>query len=255
MEPDNYKYVLTKTSATDNKFKGNILLEEHKVGSVNEIEKQMKNKEPFELFDVTLNDVFEKHKEHRIFASEIKPKSFLLRNEVIKLEETVIDSQGSKKEYVGIEPLTKLVQVTHGGKIIYKAELIDEPFSGGIQSFYVENGHWVLEFQKAQINDNKVTKYLANVVVDGVNLNEKFGAEEIFNYIFINDKPLYFYKNRSGNVKLSYDGHDLSDSYQEVKHYLCCSDGYYNPGWNKRMIAFWGVRDGFLYYCEAGFFQ
>jgi hypothetical protein len=112
-----------------------------------------------------------------------------------------------------------------------------------------------LEYQKANVRGKKVINYSGTVVVKGVSLNEKYGTREIFNYIFMNDKPLYFYKTKSGKIMVSYDGKDIAGPYDEVKHYLCCSDSYYNPRWNKYIITFWAVKDKSLYYCEGGFFK
>ncbi len=239
--------------------KGNFLIEEHNVGEEAEIRKEVVNIEPWDFFKVRLKDIYKKNKKLRDiepppFMVQTELRTYNLGKEVIALEEDE-SYYGQEYEYLNLKPARKSYIIKRGRKNVYKIEPIKHPFSGEIQSFYVHNGQWILEYQKANVTGKKVIGYAANVIADGINLNTKYGVEEIFNYTFLKGKPLFFYETKAGDVWLSYDGKDVGGPYKEVKHYLCCSDSFYNPNVNKYMISFWAVREKDLYYCEAGFFQ
>ncbi len=75
------------------------------------------------------------------------------------------------------------------------------------------------------------------------------------NYIYLNDRPFYFYRDNSGFVKLSYGDRDLLLKYDKVMHYDCCSYAAYDPGWNNNMVCFFGLKRGFWYYVEVGVYE
>ncbi|MGD0917622.1 MAG: hypothetical protein ABSB22_14320 [Thermodesulfobacteriota bacterium] len=174
---------------------------------------------------------------------------------ILKLSQVENSSRQKKFEYDSQDVDKETVNIYSGDKVIYKFEFVDYPFDYAIQRFYVQNGHWVLEFMKAETEGKKVRDYHGTVVVDGVNLNERYGGEEIFNYIYIKGKPFYFFKDKSGYTRIKNSNITLPLKYEEVKHYDCCSYSAFNPRWNDDMIWFYGIKDGYLHYVEAGVYE
>jgi outer membrane protein assembly factor BamB len=144
-----------------------------------------------------------------------------------------------------------------GDKVLYVAENAYYPFEKQpIRTLYAYNGHWVFEYIE-HVTDSPHTLigkgyFTGNVVVDGENLNRKYGYSGVYNYFFIKDKPFYFYSDNSKKTKLSYDGETLPVEYERIAHYYCCAMSHFNPGIYRDMVDFYGYKDGYWYYVKAG---
>jgi hypothetical protein len=146
-------------------------------------------------------------------------------------------------------------QVRIKNRSVYEFFIVSYPFDVVLKNFYVHKNHWVLEYMNGKIKGGKVVDYPGTVVVDGVNLNKKHNFREIFNYIYLDNNPFYFYRDDSGFVKLSYGGEDLMPKYEKVMHYGCGSYAACDPLSNQNMIWFFGLKNGFWYYVEVGVYQ
>jgi hypothetical protein len=146
-------------------------------------------------------------------------------------------------------------QVRIKNRSVYEIFIVSYPFDVVLKNFYVHKNHWVLEYMNGKIKGGKVVDYPGTVVVDGVNLNKKHNFREIFNYIYLDNNPFYFYRDDSGFVKLSYGGEDLMPKYGKVMHYDCCSYAAYDPVSNQKMIWFFGLKNGFWHYVEVGVYK
>lgn len=111
-----------------------------------------------------------------------------------------------------------------------------------VKGFYIWEGRWVLETAEGIL------------FVDGVNLNQDLGYDEIFGFHFLQGRPFYFFK-QGGKVGISYDGKASSPRYDHVPHYGCCDAMGFNPQPNGWMVSFFALRDGHWWYVEAGEYQ
>jgi hypothetical protein len=100
------------------------------------------------------------------------------------------------------------------------------------------NGQWVLETQNT-------------VIIDGEDIGEKPGYDEIFHWQPLNSKPFYFFVN-DGKVGLSYNGQTLPVQYDQVIHGQCCEPTIFNPDGSDLMVWFYALRDGVWHYVELG---
>ncbi len=143
-----------------------------------------------------------------------------------------------------------VVTVSLDGEMIFEVDAGDISPINPLQSFWVNDGHWVLEIAYVDISSED-SFVVGKVYQDGVSLNEQYGYEEIFGYQLLAGKPFFFYK-LDGQIRLSYDGETLPIWYDEVHHYKCCSGAMLNPVMGSNWVGFWGVRDGVTYYTEIG---
>lgn len=101
------------------------------------------------------------------------------------------------------------------------------------------NGHWMLETAGA-------------VAVDGEDLNEKFGFEQIFQWSLVKDKPTYFFQ-RGPKFGISYGGQILALQYDDIAHGMCCSPAQNNPGIAYDSARFFGKLNGVWRYVVVKF--
>ncbi len=107
-----------------------------------------------------------------------------------------------------------------------------------IDSFYKNKKNWILE-------------YTNKVIVNGKHIGvNKF--EQVYNYVFISDRPFYFYKN-NGTHYISYNGKTLKNNYDRIVHYQCCDPTLFNPLITNKTVCFVASRDGYWYFVEVLF--
>jgi len=124
---------------------------------------------------------------------------------------------------------------------------------GVIQSLYIYNNHWILEYLKVEDTTAHIERH-SHVIIDGKDLNKALGALDIFNYTHLKGKPLYFFRDKKGTTRISHAGTTLRYTYDNIMHYQCCSSSYFNPITYESMISFYAIKKGYLYYVEAGIF-
>lgn len=180
---------------------------------------------------------------------------YFWNDRVIRIETLKNVPHPEKFRYAGMEISRKRYQIRSAEKPIYTVDILDYPFDFSIQQFYTYEQHWVLEYMEAKFFQKFLMDYYGTVVVDGINLNKKFGQQEVFNYIYLRGKPFYFFRSPSGFIKLFYGGQVLPHIYDDVIHYACCSQAALNPKGNEHMISFFAYKGGSLYYVEAGVYN
>ena len=149
--------------------------------------------------------------------------------------------------------------------ILYQNQLLWLGLQGAREEVKNSNGDVLCSFQKAgQLMDYPTFKTWNDhwifgvddfLVEDGVVLNQKFGFQEIFGWMLINDKPVYFFR-KGARIGISYDGQILPLQYEEVTHgYMCCGappDGT-EIFIDDNGLHFHGKRDHSWYYVEIKF--
>jgi hypothetical protein len=99
-----------------------------------------------------------------------------------------------------------------------------------IYAFKSWNEHWLLQ----------VSDFL---IQDGTILNEKLGFEAIFDWGLLKEKPFYFFR-KGPYIGISYDGHFLPLTYQEVPHGGCCGMVFNNPSNDGKTVRFYAKKNG-----------
>ncbi len=112
------------------------------------------------------------------------------------------------------------------------------------------DGHWAIVLLVAGENLQGVQMVVDHVVLDGTDLNSQYGYDQSFQFALLAGRPFYFHQ-KSGGINLSYSGRDLSNRYDEVPHYGCCSSALLNPGVSMNSIWFFARRGADWYYVEA----
>lgn len=180
---------------------------------------------------------------------------FFYRDKIIKIEVIKNTPNLEQMIYAGVKTTRKRYQIRTAERPLYTADIFDYPSDSSIQQFYTREGHWVLEYIEVGVFAGKPLDYNGTVVVDGVNLNKKFGLKEVFNYTFLKGQPFYFYRSPAGHLRISYAGKPLPYIYENVIYYACCSQAALNPKSNEHMISFFAYKGGSLYYVEAGIYN
>lgn len=154
--------------------------------------------------------------------------------------------------FASTEVEQKPVEIYLNSKRVYNGTIINYPFDEAVKKLDQYGTHWFFEFMNAEIKGKNITTYNGTVILDGVNLNKKYDYKEVFKFSFIKGKPFFFFVEKNGDAKIHYAGKIMPIKYDEILHYACCSDGAFNPESNNEMVWFYAMRNGALYYVEAG---
>ena len=153
----------------------------------------------------------------------------LLRGELVTLDVEPADS--------GRTRLTVLC----GDSVAYSVLTGSDVCAGAVDGFLSVGQDWVLE-------------YSDTVVRGGADLVRRLGCDAVFHYRVIAGAPLYFFA-RGGGVRMSYNGSELPQVYDDVYRGGSCEASCGNPQSNDDMVWFYARRDGWWYYVEAGVFD
>ncbi|HYG57125.1 MAG TPA: hypothetical protein VD902_03555 [Symbiobacteriaceae bacterium] len=150
---------------------------------------------------------------------------------------------GSDVVHVRYDPETLDIQVVRNDAVVYtythpRARYVTTP-DYLVQGFFIWDGRWALETVEGHL------------IVDGTDLNQTLGYDEIFGFHFLQGRPFYFFR-QNGQVRIAYDGQVLPVHYERVPHYGCCDAAGFNPQPNGWMVRFFAVRDGQWWYVEVG---
>jgi hypothetical protein len=132
------------------------------------------------------------------------------------------------------------IRVKRGDDVLYTVQVepqVDNPVKG----LWAWNGHWVLEVD-------------SQVIIDGQNLNQDLGYDEIFGWTLLDGNPFYFFA-QDGHIGFSYAGETLPYTYEKVIHNQCCEPAAFNPGHNEDMVWFHALKNGTWHYVEAGIYR
>lgn len=230
--------------------KDKLLIEEYKVFPKDKIH----DLDCFEPEDCLSKDILKKRAKWRNKKMEVElsplgddSKKIMIKSYLPKSTERSLIYKGYQEEEIFFE-------VYQESKLVYKFNSSYSPISI-IQNFYVYDGHWILEYVRPKIKTQKMIGCYGNVVIDGVNLNKKLKSKEVFHYVFIKDQPFYFYIDRANKTRISYAGKTLPQRYDEVVHHGCCSISFFNPTLYHNMVTFYGLKNNFWYYVEAGIYS
>jgi hypothetical protein len=146
--------------------------------------------------------------------------------------------------YVGNDLITidagdswETLNVLRNGEIVF-TQAVTPAVENPVRALRSFNGQWILETQNT-------------VIVDGEDIGQKPGYDEIFHWQPLNSKPFYFFVN-DGKVGLSYNGQTLPVQYDQVIHGQCCEPTIFNPDGSDQMVWFYALRDGVWHYVELG---
>ena len=146
-----------------------------------------------------------------------------------------------------------LAQLTFTGfpTITYQVALGNQPVYSGtamamgaympLRSFTTWDDHWALE-----VDDR--------LIIDGQDLGETMRTDAAFGFRLIRGQPFYFFE-QGGQVRISYGGETLPNTYDQVFHNQCCEAAMHNPLNLGDTVLFHALRDGTWYFAEAGVYD
>lgn len=124
------------------------------------------------------------------------------------------------------------------GEVIYRGVARGWATDDVIKAFFAWENDWVVE-------------HFNHVVVGGRDLNKELGYDKIFHYRIMDNRIFYFFE-KDGVVRISFDGEIQPNQYDKIHHYWCCSPFMFNPTHYEYYMTFFALKDGYWYYVEAG---
>ena len=133
-----------------------------------------------------------------------------------------------------------LVNIEKNGAVIATYSLSGAaPTGGPVRGLWSWDQHWLMELPGIVVQDGKL-------------LNDSLGYAEMFTWRLLKDKPFYFYRPASGAaaaVHLSYNGHSLPVTYDQVIHRPdCCTSELLQMQLFENGLFFYARRAGTWYY-------
>ncbi|MCK9418059.1 MAG: hypothetical protein M0R70_01620 [Nitrospirae bacterium] len=227
-----------------------LIIEEYKLPAKNIHDLPRKNK-CTDLADCLPAEILKKRKERRAIAPNFQQDQ--LDNKTLGVGRVTPTTAKNIRKDLGVPLLTLEIQL--GDRPLYSFETIEGTSYREIQQLYAYNGHWILEYKQKDASDKQCTVYSGSVMMDGANLTAQYNYQEMFNYGYIKDKPFYFFRSSTKFGGISYAGVVLPLDYDEIPHFLCCADSGFNPRDYKDMTGFFAIKNGALYYVEAGVYE
>jgi hypothetical protein len=182
--------------------------------------------------------IFEKREPQRKQAPAIRvllqQRSFTLNGHEyeLKIDESLVNgTQQSRSTY----------KVYSDQQLVFEGTALHHVVGKRHWGFYAWNDKWILEMP-------------GSVVVNGEELNKKYGYEETFFFRIIDDRPIFFARTKKG-IQINFYGNLEPRVYDRVIHYECCEPGFFNPKSSETMIWFYAFRGGEPLYVEAGLFE
>jgi len=99
-----------------------------------------------------------------------------------------------------------------------------------------------------------VLEYGDRIVINGTDINDRYGYDECFTCRPLHNRLFYFFK-KNGKYYLKYGTSILPCEYDRVFYGGCCEDGGLDPMSNQHMVWFFASRNGYWYYVETGFYD
>jgi hypothetical protein len=132
-------------------------------------------------------------------------------------------------------------QVTLDASPVYTGTAVAMGAYMPLRFFTTWDGHWVVG-----VDDH--------LIMDGQDLGEALGYDAAFGFRLIRGQPFYFFE-QDGQVRISYGGQTLPNTYDQVFHNQCCEAAMHNPLNLGDTILFHALRDGTWYFVEAGVYE
>jgi hypothetical protein len=147
------------------------------------------------------------------------------------------------------DPPLQSVQLSTDGRVVFAAPAGMPSPVLPLRGLWTYDGHWALEilFATPEV-------WTGQIFVDGELVNQEREYDEAFGFQMLSGKPFFFYR-RGEHVGLSYDGQEADLEYDNIPHYLCCSEGVLNPTQAENMVAFFAQHGDTWYYVELGTFE
>jgi hypothetical protein len=227
-----------------------LLIEEHKL-SVKDIHELPRKDNCSNLADCLPAEILKKRKKWRAISATFQQEQ--LDNK--KLHVGHVGASNVKNERTDIVTPKLTFEINLGDQLLYSFESVEDTTYREIQQLYAHNGHWVFEYKQTDATDIQCKEYSGDVLLDGEKLNSRYNVQDMFSYVYVNDKPFFFFRSNSKTGGISYAGTLLPLDYDTIPHYLCCADTGFNPRVYKDMVGFFAIRDGALYYVEAGVYE
>lgn len=115
--------------------------------------------------------------------------------------------------------------------LLYEFDAFGYVTDSFIKKFFVWKGKWVLE-------------HWDNVVINGTDINTLNGYSKTFGVSVLRGRLFYFFE-KDGKVKISYDNLEYSYTYDAVVRYKCCGNAALNIGSFDYLKTFWAIKDGY----------
>lgn len=139
------------------------------------------------------------------------------------------------------------ILVTRNGKEIFRTDAGGISPMPSLQNLWTYDNHWVLETNLFLADK----PFNGQVFLDGVSIGQQNGYDEVFNFQTINGRPFYFFR-QNGKVDAWFDGQVIPLGYDDVQHYVCCADSWFNPKAFEGAVLFFGVKDNTWYFVRLG---
>ncbi len=109
------------------------------------------------------------------------------------------------------------------------------------------NDKWILEYRNNQEE---------NIIIsDGLSVAENKTYNQVYNFTFVKENPLYFFEDSTEKIGLMYNDEPLPFTYDSIIHNNCCEASVFNPFSNENMVTFYALKRGVWYYVEAGVYD
>ncbi len=127
------------------------------------------------------------------------------------------------------------------GRAVYSFTSRYWDLCGVVKAFFPFKNSWVIEYDDS-------------VVADGEDIGRLNNFSMLF-YFRILKERLFSFLKKDEKIQIRFDGKTMPVAYDEVIHYMCCEYALMNPKMNNNMVWFFAVKDGYLYYVEAGIYE
>ena len=149
-----------------------------------------------------------------------------------------------------------IINVLLGNQLLYTLPIGHGGPLNALQQLLTIDDHWFLEVLQATYGNDPLTQNgtvttTGEIVEDGIMLNARDGAEQLFGLQLLHGQPFYFYQ-QAGHIGAVYDRHTLPLGYDSVSHYGCCSYAQLNPQPRANMVSFFAQKGGVWFYVEIG---
>ncbi len=102
------------------------------------------------------------------------------------------------------------------------------------------------------LEENQKPRWCAGqVFLDGLSIGQENGYDEVFNFQTINSRPFYFFRHND-KVDAWFDGQVISLDYDNVPHYVCCADSWFNPKAFQGAVLFFGTKNNTWFFVRIG---
>ncbi len=137
------------------------------------------------------------------------------------------------------------IEVQSGNRVVYAATL-EALLGNHTINLWGFNEHWVMEYRQR----DRSGSIKGHLVQDGHEINQTLAYQETFGFALLHDLPFFFYQKDS-KFGMSYNGQEHPLNFDEIYHFGCCDDSFFNPGYSLEKVSFFARRDSQWYHVEA----